>query len=115
MLKNKIAISFVSILLLSVLCTTSISTAFAKKDVSVGWLSEDTTTKGDWFGHYGSYAYILPDTPVGAIGIEIPLGSYSRPNILADLLNPPYDWEDSQYQGLIQGYYKGSSPYWDEW
>jgi len=41
---------------------------------SATYLGVDTTTSGDWIGHYGSEGYIIPNSSTGAVrsvvGIE---------------------------------------------
>jgi hypothetical protein len=120
--KNRILIVGLIFAMSFSLTTSAFACDFRQKDVTVTWLSEDTTTKGNWVNTYGSYAYILPNTPCGASFIEVPLGCFSKPCCycgcgynLKNLQNPPYSWTYSQYLGLTQGYWKASSPYWDEY
>ncbi len=103
---------------MAILFTVLSSTFVLADDVpKVSWVAEDTVTKGNWQGKYGSYAYILPDAP--AVRVEIPIGYFNSPAgfdindplTWSLMYNEPFNWYDNQVNGLP--YYRPVSPYWD--
>lgn len=100
-----------AVFMLVILMVGNICLISARTPPTVTWIANDTTTKGNWVGVYGSYAYILP-LAGDRRGQEVPIGSFERPPSNYVIGSPPFYWYNNQYSNLQ--YASTDPPYNDE-